>query len=163
MRTSSTKPNRRFLAESLFKNSAFLMLNLVLTTVCGYGALTLLTHLFSTKDVGLSATAVAACSLVTYITQLGTTYSLPRFLPTSKNRSEMINTLLTAVTVATLVLYAGHDVFIKPSMVEGIVATMPARDKTLRFFPASYHLLLHDYDRDTVLREIDRWLSRLLS
>lgn len=94
---------RRFLAESLFKNSAFLMLNLVLTTVCGYGALTLLTHLFSTKDVGLSATAVAACSLVTYITQLGTTYSLPRYLPTAKNRSEMINTLLTAVTVATLV------------------------------------------------------------
>ena len=94
---------RRFLAESLFKNSAFLMLNLVLTTVCGYGALTLLTHLFSTKDVGLSATAVAACSLVTYITQLGTTYSLPRYLPTAKNRSEMINTLLTAVTVGTLV------------------------------------------------------------
>ena len=94
---------RRFLAESLFKNSAFLMLNLVLTTVCGYGALTLLTHLFSAKDVGLSATAVAACSLVTFITQLGTTYSLPRYLPTAKNRSEMINTLLTAVTVSTLV------------------------------------------------------------
>jgi O-antigen/teichoic acid export membrane protein len=94
---------RRFLAESLFKNSAFLMLNLVLTTVCGYGALTLLTHLFSAKDVGLSATAVAACSLVTFITQLGTTYSLPRYLPTAKNRAEMINTLLTAVTVSTLV------------------------------------------------------------
>lgn len=94
---------RRFLAESLFKNSAFLMLNLVLTTVCGYGALTLLTHLFSAKYVGLSATAVAACSLVTFITQLGTTYSLPRYLPTAKNRSDMINTLLTAVTVSTLV------------------------------------------------------------
>jgi len=75
----------------------------VLTTICGYGALTLLTHLFSAKDVGLSATAVAACSLVTYITQLGTTYSLPRYLPTAKNRGEMINTLLTAVTVCTLV------------------------------------------------------------
>ena len=94
---------RRFLAESLFKNSAFLMLNLVLTTVCGYGALTLLTHIFSAKEVGLSATAVAACSLVTFITQLGTTYSLPRYLPTAKNRSDMINTLLTAVTVSTLV------------------------------------------------------------
>lgn len=79
------------------------MLNLVLTTVCGYGALTLLTHLFSPKEVGLSATAVAACSLVTFITQLGTTYSLPRYLPTAKNRPEMINTLLTAVTVSTLV------------------------------------------------------------
>ena len=94
---------RRFLAESLFKNSAFLMVNVALTTVCGYGALTLLTHLFSAKDVGLSATAVAACSLVTFITQLGTTYSVPRYLPTAKNRSEMINTLLTAVTVCTLV------------------------------------------------------------
>ena len=94
---------RRFLAESLFKNSAFLMMNLVLTTVCGYGALTLLTHIFTPKEIGLSATAVAACSLVTFITQLGTTYSLPRYLPTAKNRTDMINTLLTAVTVSTLV------------------------------------------------------------
>jgi O-antigen/teichoic acid export membrane protein len=94
---------RRFLAESLFKNSAFLMMNLVLTTVCGYGALTLLTHIFSPNEIGLSATAVAACTLVTFITQLGTTYSLPRYLPTAKNRTAMINTLLTAVTLSTLI------------------------------------------------------------
>ncbi|OAI41892.1 hypothetical protein AYO41_05110 [Verrucomicrobia bacterium SCGC AG-212-E04] len=88
-------------------------------------------------------------------------YSL-RFIDTLFRHIRGSRDAARAVTVPTLVLYAGHDVFIKPPQVERIVATMPARDKTLRFFPTSYHLLLHDYDRDKVLREIDRWLSRLL-
>ncbi len=67
-----------------------------------------------------------------------------------------------AVTMPTLVLYDGHDLFIKPAQVERVVALMPTPDKTLRFFPDSYHLLLHDNDRDKVLAEIDRWLARLM-
>lgn len=66
------------------------------------------------------------------------------------------------VALPTLVLYNGHDIFIKPAQVENVVALMPTPDKTLRFFPNSYHLLLHDYDRDKVLAEIDRWLARLM-
>jgi O-antigen/teichoic acid export membrane protein len=93
---------RRFFAESLFKNSAFLVINLAVGALCGYGSLTILTRIFSVRDVGLSATAVAACSLVTFITQFGVTYSLPRYLPTAKNRSAMINTMLTTVVLATL-------------------------------------------------------------
>jgi O-antigen/teichoic acid export membrane protein len=93
---------RRFLAESLFKNSASLMINLGIGALSGYGALTLLTHIFSTRDVGLSATAVAGSTLVTYITQFGTNYSVPRYLPTAKDRTAMINTLLTGATIATL-------------------------------------------------------------
>ena len=93
---------RRFFAESLFKNSAFLIVNLAVGAVCGYGSLTLLTRVFSVREIGLSATAVSACSLVTFITQFGVTYSLPRYLPTAKNRTEMINTMLTTVLLSTL-------------------------------------------------------------
>jgi O-antigen/teichoic acid export membrane protein len=71
--------------------------------VCGYGSLTLLTRIFSKNDIGLSATAVSACSLICFITEFGVGYSLPRFLPTAKNRAAMVNTVLTAVLAATLI------------------------------------------------------------
>ena len=95
---------RRFFAESLFKNSAFLILDLGLGTLTGYGSLTLITRIFPVQDVGLTATAVSAIALVTYITQFGINYSVPRFLPTAPNRSTMINTVLTVVVGSTLVV-----------------------------------------------------------
>jgi O-antigen/teichoic acid export membrane protein len=92
---------RRFFAESLFKNSAFLIINQGVIALFGFGSLTLLTHVFSVRDVGLSAIAATACSLVISITQFGTTWTLPRYLPTAKDRTALINTLLTAVVLAT--------------------------------------------------------------
>ena len=94
---------RRFFAESLFKNSAFLIVNLGVGALSGFGGLALLTHVFSKADVGLSAVAVSAAALIETITLLGVTYSVPRYLPTAKNRTAMINTLLTAVILLTLV------------------------------------------------------------
>ena len=88
-------------AENLFKNSVFLFGNLLLTTGCGFGALTLLTHVFSVQVVGLSGTAISGCVLVQNITQFGVADSIPRFLPVAKNRSALINTALTMVVLST--------------------------------------------------------------
>jgi O-antigen/teichoic acid export membrane protein len=93
---------RRFFAESLFRNAAFLIVNLGVGAVSGFGGLALLTHVFSKADVGLSATAVSAGALIETITLLGVSYSVPRYLPTAKNRTAMINTLFTAVIFLTL-------------------------------------------------------------
>jgi len=71
--------------------------------VCGYGSLTLITHIFSKNDVGLSATAVSAVSLICFITEFGSGYSLARFLPTARNRAALINTVFTTVFLATLI------------------------------------------------------------
>jgi O-antigen/teichoic acid export membrane protein len=101
--SSLLRPARRFFAESLFKNSAFLILDLGLGTLTGYGSLTLITRIYPVQDVGLTATAVSAIALVTYITQFGINYSVPRYLPTAKNRTTMINTVLTVVVGSTLI------------------------------------------------------------
>lgn len=93
---------RKFLAESFFKNSASLIVNLAFGAMSGFGSVALLTHIFSKSEVGLSSTAASATSLVTMITQFGVTYTIPRYLPTAKNRATLINTILTAVTIATL-------------------------------------------------------------
>lgn len=90
-------------AESLVKNSAFLIINLGIMTLSGYGSLMLLTHFFTVDAVGLSAAAVSASTLIISITQSGINYSLPRFLPTTKNRNVLINTLHTGVVIATAI------------------------------------------------------------
>lgn len=87
--------------DSLFRNSISLVLDLVIRSGSGYGALILLTHLYSVQAIGLSAAAVSASSLVVGFTQFGTDFSLPRYLPASKNREALINTLQTAILLST--------------------------------------------------------------
>jgi O-antigen/teichoic acid export membrane protein len=98
------KFTRKLSADSLFKNSAFLVGNLLLGTACGFGSLTLLTHIFSVQAVGVSTTAISSCVLVESITQFGLSYSLPRFLPSARNRTTLVNTALTTVLLSTVVV-----------------------------------------------------------
>ena len=62
------------------------------------------------------------------------------------------------ITVPVLVLYAANDVFIKPARVEQFFTLLGSREKELHFFPESYHLLLHDHDKDDALERIETWL-----
>jgi alpha-beta hydrolase superfamily lysophospholipase len=64
------------------------------------------------------------------------------------------------VKAPVLVIYAAKDVFIPPTRVERFFARLGSREKELRFFPESYHLLLHDDDRAQVLERIEAWLLR---
>lgn len=93
---------RKFGRESLFRNSFSLIINLALGAVCGYGGLLLLTRLFSVQAVGLSATAASASALIVSVMQFGISYSLPRFLPLSRDRIALVNTVLTVIAIATL-------------------------------------------------------------
>jgi len=86
----------------LFRNSTSLILNLMLSAACGYGGVSLLTRLYSVRDVGLSATAISAGGLIVFVTQFGVNYSLPRFLPLSTQRAGLINTVLTVTVAAAL-------------------------------------------------------------
>lgn len=62
-----------------------------------------------------------------------------------------------------LVLCARHDVFIGEERVEAFFARLPGPDKELTLYPDSYHLLLHDHDRDEVLERITGWLLQRLN
>jgi acylglycerol lipase len=65
--------------------------------------------------------------------------------------------------VPILVLYAAHDVFIPPAEVETFFGRLGSGDKQLRFFPTSYHLLLHDFDKNEALEAVEAWLLPRLS
>jgi alpha-beta hydrolase superfamily lysophospholipase len=80
-----------------------------------------------------------------------------------KNLRDLIGGCLEAapkIRVPVLVVYAAHDVFISPDQVEKFFARLDSREKELRFFPDSYHLLLHDHDKAGVLERIEAWLAR---
>jgi acylglycerol lipase len=64
------------------------------------------------------------------------------------------------ITIPVLVIYAAKDVYIPPARVEQFFARLGSREKELRFFPESYHLLLHDYDKAQALERIEAWLLR---
>jgi alpha-beta hydrolase superfamily lysophospholipase len=64
------------------------------------------------------------------------------------------------IRAPVLVVYAEHDIFILPKLVEKFFARLGSREKELRFFPESYHLLLHDHDKVEVLGRVEAWLLR---
>ena len=124
---------RSVISESLLRNSAFLVLNLMLGAACGYGSLILITHIFSVQAVGLSATAYSSSMLIVSLTQFGVSYSLPRYLPTATHRAALINTMMTAVILSTLigavvflVLPFARDLFALGGWIFGVVFILGA-------------------------------------
>lgn len=61
-----------------------------------------------------------------------------------------------------LVLYTPNDVLTSREQVEAFFAKVPVADKTKRFYPNCYHLLLHDVDRERVLKETMAWMEARL-
>jgi O-antigen/teichoic acid export membrane protein len=94
---------RSLVGESLIKNAASLGTNVLLGAVTGAATLAELTRLYPVRAIGLSAAAIAGTSLITSISQLGLNYSLVRFLPTSRMRQDLINSVLTATAAVSLI------------------------------------------------------------
>jgi acylglycerol lipase len=62
--------------------------------------------------------------------------------------------------VPVLMLASPHDIVASPDQVHTLFRQIESRDKSLRWYPRSYHLLLHDVQRDQVVRDVQRWLER---
>lgn len=60
----------------------------------------------------------------------------------------------------TLVLAAGQDCFVRVDQIEEWFREIASADKTLRVYPEAYHLLWHDWDRESVVTDLGRWLRR---
>lgn len=67
-----------------------------------------------------------------------------------------------AVTVPSLVLAAGRDVFVRVEQVEGWYRRLASPDKMLNVYPDAYHVLWNDWDRERVLADMEDWLCQRL-
>lgn len=62
-----------------------------------------------------------------------------------------------------LVLASPNDVISSPEQVREYFAGAASRDKTLLWYDRSHHLLLHDVQREEVLRDVTGWLETEVS
>ena len=60
--------------------------------------------------------------------------------------------------VPTLLLWAGDDHYVDPAGSEAFLAAAPPDVVTGQCFPALYHELFNETDRDAVLDVVSRWL-----
>jgi alpha-beta hydrolase superfamily lysophospholipase len=62
--------------------------------------------------------------------------------------------------VPVLVLATPNDVIASEQQVSDFFKQIASSDKTIRWYRKSYHLLLHDTERQDVLRDATQWLER---
>lgn len=66
------------------------------------------------------------------------------------------------IKIPTLLLYTPNDVFTAPAQLEDFFRRIPAKDKSSVIFEKSYHLILHDVERQKALDELDKWIEKKL-
>jgi alpha-beta hydrolase superfamily lysophospholipase len=63
-------------------------------------------------------------------------------------------------TAPLLILHGGADRMVPPHGSREFITLAGSADKQYREYPGDYHALFADYDRDTVLRDVERWMTR---
>ena len=63
------------------------------------------------------------------------------------------------VRAPLLLLYTPNDIFTTREQIESFYAKIGSGDKSKIFLPNSYHLILHDVDRDQTLIDLENWLK----
>ena len=68
-----------------------------------------------------------------------------------------------SLTLPLLILHGTADKAAKPAGSQFFYDTAGSADKTLRLYEGSYHDPLNDLDKETVMRDIQAWISSQLS
>jgi O-antigen/teichoic acid export membrane protein len=99
---------RHFLANNLFRNSIYLMLNTGIQAALGFFFWLITTHIFTPDQVGVGTALISAMTLISFISLLGFNTTFVRILPNSKNRNDEINTGSILVIGAAAVIAIGY-------------------------------------------------------
>lgn len=85
-----------------------------------------------------------------------------RLIGTLTRLIDGMNQCATSFNAPVLVLHGGQDFFNNDSDMRGFIARIPASTPvTYRNYPKAYHLLMYDAKRETIFRDIERWVNRL--
>jgi len=84
-----------------------------------------------------------------------------RLLGTLAKLIDGMNGCAAKLEIPVLVLHGGEDYFNTDSDVRGFVARIPSGvSSTYRNYPAAYHLLMYDEERQRIFRDVASWLDR---
>lgn len=106
---------RRIMTDPLYRNSLFNMASTFVLGGLGFIFWIIIAHLYKTENVGIATTVISIMTLLSGFTILGLNSSLNRYLPTSANKNELLNSsfLLVALmaVLASGVFLAGVQFF----------------------------------------------------
>ena len=85
-----------------------------------------------------------------------------RLIGTLTRLIDSMNHCATNFHSPVLVLHGGMDYFNSDSDMRGFIARMPQDTSvTYRNYPKAYHLLMYDAKRETIFRDVERWVDKL--
>lgn len=93
---------RAIITDSLYRNSAYLLINSILSAILGFLFWTISTRLFAADAIGLVTTVTSSVELLSLLSIFGLNISLVRYLPTSTRKSEKVSTVLAIVTIVSV-------------------------------------------------------------
>jgi O-antigen/teichoic acid export membrane protein len=99
---------RHFQTDTLFANSVYLMFSTVVQAIFGFVFWFLNARLFSPSDIGLASALISASTFIAYLSMLGFNSTFVRFLPTSKQRNDQLNTGLILVLITGILVATGY-------------------------------------------------------
>jgi len=142
VRTLTSKEGLKNLyCVSLYRNAVYLMLNLIVVAVTGFGFWIVAIKLCSIEGVGLASAAISTICLLALLSDLGLDYRLIRFLPCSGERvRDTINsyfTLREAISVIlSFIFLAGLNIW-SPALL--LIRKHPMFLTTFWFYPELHH------------------------
>ena len=97
-----------FQHDSLFQNSIYIFASTGVISFLGFLFWFFAAHHYSSYDVGLAGTIISACSLIVSLSSLGIANAFIRFIPTSENKQEIINSGVILVFGSTILFTLGY-------------------------------------------------------
>jgi O-antigen/teichoic acid export membrane protein len=98
---------RKVREQSLYLNSMYLVMSTAILALFGFVYWWLAARFSSSYDLGIAATLISVMTYLGMISQLGLNVGILRYFPGSQNRSGIVNTSLTVVMLAAIILSIG--------------------------------------------------------
>lgn len=104
-----------FASDSLYRNSIYLILSTTIVAFFGFFFWIISARLYSAEQVGIATTLISVITLIASISNFGINSGLVRYLPTSKNKNELINSsfLICSITaiIISIIFLIGLQIF----------------------------------------------------
>jgi O-antigen/teichoic acid export membrane protein len=95
---------QKIMGDSLYRNSIYLMVSSGIMAAFGFLFWLICARLFPAEDIGLATTIISVMGLIASFSVLGLNTGLIRYLPTSENKNNKINTCFTVVALTTIIV-----------------------------------------------------------
>ncbi len=95
---------RYFMDDPLYQNSIYGMASTFMVAFFGFFFWIIAARLFSPEHVGIATTLISVMTLISNYSLLGFNISLIRYLPTSGERNEKINSVIMLVSLSSIII-----------------------------------------------------------